>query len=88
MKTTDHSIDWDNTKVLDRESNWTKRGVKEAINIRRHQPTLNKDKGHHHLPAAYDQLVLSDLHPRSSERVNPTTQETPASQSLGIEGYM
>ena len=75
IRDTKHSIDWDNTKVLDRESNWTKRGVKEAINIRRHKPTLNKDKGRHHLPAAFDKLVLCDQHSRSSERVNPTTQE-------------
>ena len=90
MRSTEHSIDWDNTKVLDRESNWTKRGVKEAINIRRHKPTLNKDKGRHHLPAAFDKLVLSDQHPRSSERANPTTQNTSTipTASVGIEGYM
>ena len=30
-----HDIDWEGVKVLDKEDNWFRRGVKEAINIKR-----------------------------------------------------
>ena len=55
------SIDWEKTKVLDRESNWFRRGVKEAINIRRKKPDLNLDQGRHHLPPCFDKLVSHNM---------------------------
>ncbi|XP_071491393.1 uncharacterized protein [Diadema antillarum] len=67
-----HDIDWDGVKVLDREDNWYKRGVKEAINIRRTKSDLNKDQGRHHLPRTYDHLILS-RDSRPSRRGHVTT---------------
>ncbi|KAI8483456.1 hypothetical protein Bbelb_387880 [Branchiostoma belcheri] len=44
-----HNIDWDRVKVLDQDSDWFARGVREAIQIRRQCSTLNKDRGRHYL---------------------------------------
>ena len=54
---TNHAIDWDNTRVLDRESNAFRRGVREAIQIRRQDPALNRARGRYRLPAIYNPLV-------------------------------
>ena len=35
--------------VLDKEDNWFRRGVKEAINIKWTSSDLNRDRGRHHL---------------------------------------
>ena len=51
------TFDWDNVSVLDQDSNWFNRGVREAINIRRHPSSLNRDKGRHELPAVYNRLI-------------------------------
>ncbi|CAH1257980.1 Hypp1940 [Branchiostoma lanceolatum] len=44
-----HKIDWDNVKVLDQDSDWFSRGVREAIQICRQRSTLNRDRGRHYL---------------------------------------
>ena len=54
-----HTIDWDNVSVLDRENDWFRRGVREAIHIKRTNYTLNKDQGRHNLPSCYDKVILS-----------------------------
>ena len=61
IKSTGHSMDFENTKILGRDSNWTRRGIKEAINIRRYNSSLNLDKGRHQLPASFDTLVVHGL---------------------------
>ena len=40
-----HSVSLSAAKVLDRESEWFEQGVKEAIYIRSHNPSLNRDGG-------------------------------------------
>ena len=45
-----HTCTLDEVKVLEREDDWFKRKVKEAILIHRHQPTLNRDRGLHSTP--------------------------------------
>ena len=49
-----HSIDYEGVVVKAREEDWFKRGVKEAIHIKRKASDLNKDKGRHQLPSVYD----------------------------------
>ena len=46
-------------KILDYEDNWWRRGIKEAIHIKQHEPTLNDDGGRFHLHPVWD-LVLKD----------------------------
>ena len=54
-----HTTDWDNVSVLDRENDWYRRAVREAIHIKRTNCTLNKDQGRHNLPSCYDKVILS-----------------------------
>ncbi|XP_072048871.1 uncharacterized protein [Amphiura filiformis] len=61
-----HSIDWEGVKILDREENWFRRGVKEAIQIKRNESDLNRDKGRHHLPPTYDSVIHSSDRRRST----------------------
>ena len=41
---TGHSVSLDNTKVLTREPQWTKRKVKEAIYIKKSAPSMNRER--------------------------------------------
>ena len=47
--------------VLCTEDNWFRRGVKEAIAIRKLRPTLNKDGGRYHLSKIYDSYIRSSV---------------------------
>ncbi len=59
-----HSIDWSKVKVLDQDSDWYSRGVREAINIRRISSTLNRDWGRHDLPPIISRGKEVLRHPR------------------------
>ena len=56
-----HQVDIDSVKILDREPKYLERGIKEAIYIRTHQPTLNKDGGRYKLPTVYDKVLRSQI---------------------------
>ena len=43
--------------ILGYEQNWWKRGIKEAIHIRKHKPTLNKDQGRYNLGQIWTKLI-------------------------------
>lgn len=45
--------------VLDKEPGWFQRGIKEAIYIAAHNPSMNQDRGRHFLPSVYSSLVHS-----------------------------
>lgn len=47
--------------ILCTEQDWFKRGVKEAIAIRKLKPTLNKDDGRYHLPAIYNKFINNNV---------------------------
>jgi len=57
IKFSKHKIDEQNIKLLDSEANWRKRGIKEAIHIRKNNPSLNRDKGRHNLSHAWDKIL-------------------------------
>ena len=42
--------------VLDREQDWLKRKVKEAIHIKQRAPSMNRDQGYQ-LPPIYGQII-------------------------------
>ena len=55
---TNHSIDWDSSKVIARESDKTTRWIKEAVWIRRKgKDIINKDEGAYKLHHIFDQLI-------------------------------
>ena len=56
----DHQKDDVEAKLLCTEEDWFKRGVKEAIAIRKIHPTLNQDDGRYHLSSMYNQLIRSN----------------------------
>ena len=48
-------------EVICTDENWFQRGVKEAIAIRKLNPTLNQDEGRYHLSAMYSKFIRSSL---------------------------
>ena len=57
LQQTNHTITIENTKVLDKEADWFRRGVKEAIHIYQEKASLNLDKGRHYLEDGYKCLL-------------------------------
>ena len=53
----EHKITEDSMTIIHKESDWFKRGVAEAIEIERHSPILNRDKGRHILPKIYQEIL-------------------------------
>jgi len=55
-------FDWDQAKVIDRESNRVDSWIKEAIHIRKEQDkSMNRDKGPYQLSHIYDNLFAPKL---------------------------
>ena len=54
-----HSFDPQEVTVMDHDTNWLARGIREAIHITRTNPPLNRDRGRHHLPSVYDSILKS-----------------------------
>jgi len=55
-----HVIDWDQAKVIDRESNKMDRWIKEAIHIRKEQDkSMNRDEESYQLSHIYDKLFAA-----------------------------
>jgi hypothetical protein len=59
MEATGHKCSMQNVKVIEKEDNWFRRRVKEAIHIRRSRPTVNRDAGME-LPHIYSQFFTGD----------------------------
>ena len=58
-KNTGHHISWDNVKILSNESSYWRRKIRESIEIRCHNPQLNRDQGMD-LPAIYNPFWSCD----------------------------
>ena len=53
-----HTIGWEDSKILCRESHWTRRWIKEAIHIiEQSGHTMNRDMGNYQLPKIYHSLI-------------------------------
>ena len=50
-------IDWDEAKVIGKESDRYKRWIKEAIAIRKQGTTINRDEGQYQLSHVFDDLL-------------------------------
>ena len=53
---TGHSVSITNTKVPERELDWHRHKVKEAIHIRQRLPTMHRDHDYQ-LPPIYDMII-------------------------------
>ena len=76
--------------ILCTDDNWFNRGVKEAIAIRKIQPTLNQDEGRHHLPKMYDKLIRSCVTLRTPRQGTEgiTSAQTEESSSHAAESTL
>ena len=72
----EHGKDKMDVKIIGREENNWKRGIKEAIEIRRKKPTLNRDDGRYNLAAIYD-IVIDNRNANENRtgRSNITTDD-------------
>ena len=59
---TNHLIDWDTPRMVERDSDWIDRGMKEELVIRKHPQNFNRDAGLDYLSHLYD--LLLDLQAR------------------------
>ena len=53
-----HTMDWEGVRLPAKESDWKKRGVKEAMFIRKAGThAINRDRGRHLLPEVFSKLL-------------------------------
>ena len=65
-----HTIDWKNASILDRESNKQKRWIRESIWIRRQGTNIiNRDEGIYSLNHVFDPLI-TPLHPGNEKKIS------------------
>ncbi len=58
VKRLNHVVDWEDTRIVDRESNKRKRHVRESIWIKRAGPqAMNRDEGNYDLPSVYVAVI-------------------------------
>ena len=83
LNSTNHTFDNKDVVILDRESRWFERGVKEAVYVKREEPSLNRGGGlRHNLAGAYSSAIQKI--PRRLSSVTPsrvTDQSPPKNQT-------
>ena len=52
-----HNIDWDQAKILCRDSNRHSRWIRESIHIRKQSNSMNRDCGQFHLDHMYNPIL-------------------------------
>ena len=59
-----HTIEWESVTFPTRDTAWTARGVKEAVEIRKTvAQVMNRDGGCHQLPLLYSMLLVKMMSP-------------------------
>ena len=53
-----HATDWQSAKIVEKEADWGKRGIREAIAIKKHPNNMNRDEGRYFLSHLYDDLLV------------------------------
>ena len=54
-----HIIDWEGSRVVDREEETNTRQIKEAIHTRQNKLVINRDEGAYCLSRIYDPVVVT-----------------------------
>ena len=54
-----HAVTIDNFSIVGREDQNMKRAIKEALYIRKNNPSLNKNIGKYHLPHIWDEVLVN-----------------------------
>ena len=67
----DHSIDWEQTHIKDKENIRFNRIIKESITIMKEHKTFNRDNGGYKLPQVFGHLVKPKPTPPSGSLRNP-----------------
>ena len=57
LQSQDHKTEDIQYSIVGNEENWRRRGIREAIEIRRRKPTLNADDGRFHLSAIWNKTI-------------------------------
>ena len=57
--TSGHNVTIDNFSIVGREDQNIKRAIKEALYIRRNNPSLNRNIGKYHLPHICDEVLVN-----------------------------
>ena len=65
---TDHVIDWDKAKLVDREAQRQTRWIKEALWIRKKPMCMNRDTGSYQLSHTWDQVISRSRVPSSCKQ--------------------
>ena len=66
-----------NMEIIEYEENWWKRGVLEAIHIRKEKPSLNKDLGRFNLSKIWDNVIVENRrHPIGRININNVVTDT------------
>jgi hypothetical protein len=87
MHNKDHYFTPRDITILDKENNRHTRGIRESIQIRALNPTLNADQGPHKLPHCYNNIIRDRITPTAKHKIRapkdiantfilPTTQPT------------
>ena len=64
-----HVIDWENIKIIDKDSNTKVRLIKESIWIRKERTAMNRDEGAFKLDHSYDS-ILTTLTPGGQQQLH------------------
>ena len=75
-----HHFRSEDIQILSRETDWHKRGTREAMAIRAISPSLNRNEGRHDLPHCYDSLLR-----KAVRKPNPPTPHSPTEPLLNTE---
>ena len=71
LKAPGHQLDFDKTRILDRDTRWFQRGIREAIYIRAQKPTLNRNAGRYTLPVVWDNIISLHANQPSMQAIPP-----------------